>query len=376
MLTAPRRCAELPGVRDANEVTFEVPKATSTRARPAWRLRGGGQTFEVKGALRCGAAAGNDVVLAHPTVSRVHAELEAEADGVRVRDLGSTNGTRVNGVAVGDALAAPGMTVTFGEVALAVERLGDVQEPLSAQARFGPLVGASAPMRALFSTMEQVAASNATVLLQAESGCGKELVARALHDASPRKSGPWVVLDCAGVAPTLIESALFGHEKGAFTGANARKLGCFEEANGGTLFIDEIAELPLDQQPRLLRALESREVRRVGGNQPIPVDVRVIAATHVDLARAVNEGLFREDLYFRLAVIRLRIPPLRERLEDLPVLVRHLLVELTHDETKAEAMMSGMSGSSGSGSSRTGGAATCVSCATRSSARWRWRRAR
>ena len=135
---------------------------------------------------------------------------------------------------------------------------------------------------------------------------------------------------------------MFGHEKGAFTGATSRKAGVFEEANGGTLFIDEIAELPLEQQPRLLRALESREVKRVGGTRAVPVDVRVIAATHVDLARAVNEGTFREDLYFRLAVIRLRIPPLRERLEDLPLLVRHLMVQALSDEGRAEALIAGM----------------------------------
>jgi DNA-binding NtrC family response regulator len=198
-------------------------------------------------------------------------------------------------------------------------------------------------MRALFQTLGTVAGTSSTVLLQAESGCGKELVARALHDAGPRKAGPWVVLDCAGVAPSLIESELFGHEKGAFTGAVSRRAGCFEEAKGGTLFIDEIGELPLDQQPRLLRALESREIRRVGGTQALPVDVRVIAATHRDLAREVNRGSFREDLYFRLAVVRLRIPPLRERIEDLPLLVEHLIRQaLGPDEARVRAMLAGM----------------------------------
>ncbi|MBL8913737.1 MAG: sigma 54-interacting transcriptional regulator [Archangium sp.] len=326
-----------------DRLTIEVKQLPSSRAAPRWRFKGAGIDFTVDHAARVGAAKGNDLVLDAPTVSRVHAEVLAEPEGVRVRDLGSTNGTRVNGVSISEAVAEPGMKVQFGELALMVERTSQVEEPLAAAARFGRLVGHSAAMRALFHQLEKLAPSNTTVLLQAESGSGKELVARALHDASPRAGGPWVVLDCAGVAPTLLESALFGHEKGAFTGAVARKAGVFEEANGGTLFIDEIGELPLEQQPRLLRALESREVRRVGSSQPIPVDVRVIAATHVDLARAVNEGTFREDLYFRLAVIRLRIPPLRERIEDLPVLLRHLLQELTNDPKRVEAMVAGMS---------------------------------
>jgi len=320
-----------------------LPRA---RAVATWRLlRAKGEPVEVRAEpLRCGSNPGNDLVLDHPTVSRVHAELAAVEQGVRVRDLGSTNGTRVNGVTVAEAVAEPGMIVALGAVELKVAAAGGrVEQALSGSDRFGPLVGRSAAMRALFRTMGQVAPTQSTVLLQAESGCGKELVARAIHDAGPRREGPWVVFDCAGVAPSLIESALFGHEKGAFTGAVARRAGVFEEAQGGTLFIDEIGELPLDQQPRLLRALESREVRRVGGTQAVPVDVRVIAATHRDLAREVNRGLFREDLYFRLAVVRLRIPPLRERVEDLPVLVEHLVrLALGPDEAKVRAMLAGM----------------------------------
>jgi two-component system, NtrC family, response regulator GlrR len=328
---------------ETEEMHQPLPRA---RAVAAWRLRRArGEPVEVRAEpVRCGSNPGNDVVLDHPTVSRVHAELTAVEQGVRVRDLGSTNGTKVNGVTVVEAVAAPGMVVAFGAVELEVaESGGKVEQALSGSDRFGPLVGKSAPMRALFRTLGQVAATSSTVLLQAESGCGKELVARALHDAGPRKEGPWVVFDCAGVAPSLIESALFGHEKGAFTGAVSRRAGVFEEAQGGTLFIDEIGELPLDQQPRLLRALESREIRRVGGTQAIPVDVRVIAATHRDLAREVNRGLFREDLYFRLAVVRLRIPPLRERPEDLPLLVEHLVRQaLGPDEARAKAMLAGM----------------------------------
>jgi len=330
-------------MEEEERLTRRQNRLTPSRSVYAWRLKGTGISVDVSAPTRCGASSGNDLVLTDPTVSRVHAELRAEPEGVRVRDLGSTNGTRINGVGVVDALASPGMKVSFGDVTLTVESTQQRVEALATTTSFGGLVGQSAPMRALFRQMEQLAASPATVLLQAESGSGKELVARAIHQHSPRTSGPWVVLDCAGVAPNLLESALFGHEKGAFTGATARKPGCFEEARGGTLFIDEIAELPLDQQPRLLRALESREIRRVGGTQALPIDVRVIAATHVDLARAVNQGSFREDLYFRLAVVRLWIPPLRERLEDLPLLVRHLLEDITGDPTAADTMLDGMS---------------------------------
>jgi two-component system response regulator GlrR len=216
-------------------------------------------------------------------------------------------------------------------------------EPLEPVAQFGPLIGRSATMRALFKSLVRVAASNTTLLIQAESGTGKELAARAIHQASPRASKPYVVFDCGAVAPTLIESALFGHEKGAFSGATHRRLGCFEEAHGGTLFIDEVGDLPLELQPRLLRAIESREIRRVGGDKPVSVDVRVIAATHRDLAQGVNSGQFREDLYYRVAVVRLRIPPLRERLEDLKLLVEHLVRQaVPADDARATAMLNAL----------------------------------
>jgi DNA-binding NtrC family response regulator len=312
----------------------------------AWRLEVGGVAREVRvgEVLRCGSNPGNDLVLTQDTVSRIHAELSATPKGVRVRDLGSTNGSSINDVPVVDAIARPGMTISLGQARLTVGAAASpALEPLSPHDHFGPVVGRSEPMRALFKTLTSVAQTSTTVLLQAESGCGKELIANALHEASPRKGGPYVVFDCAGIAPSLVESALFGHEKGAFTGAVARRAGCFEEASGGTLFIDEVGELPLELQPRLLRALESRQVRRVGGSEPINVDVRVIAATHRDLPRMVNSGQFREDLYYRLAVVRLRLPPLRERLEDIPLLVERLLVRaLDGDVARAEAVMAAM----------------------------------
>ena len=321
-----------------------------THKVPAWEVvardasgREHRHLLQGNGTLRCGSHPAADVVLDDPTVSRLHAELSVEEGGVRLRDLGSTNGCTVGPLRVLDVVLPDGATAALGQSRLQVRAHAPASEPLHGAPRFGPLVGGSAVMRALFETLQKVAASPATVLVEAESGCGKELVARAVHEASPRRAGPLVVFDAAAVAPALVESALFGHEKGAFTGAVGRTVGCFEEADGGTLFIDELGELPLELQPRLLRALESREVRRVGGNEAVPVDVRIVAATNRDLAREVNEGTFREDLYYRLAVVRVRVPPLRERLDDLPVLVEHLMVQaLGGDTARARALVAGM----------------------------------
>lgn len=317
-----------------NETKLSTHRVRLTQQRRVaeWRLTRLDGTpaaaVRVGQALRCGSNPENDLVLTEDTVSRIHAELWGTPEGVRVRDLGSTNGSSINDVPVTEGVALPEAIISFGQSRLRVAAAPrETDEALSADERFGPLVGRSEVMRALFKTLSQVSLSHSTVLVQAESGCGKELVARALHEASPRKSGPYVVFDCAAIAPSLVESALFGHEKGAFTGAISRRAGCFEQASGGTLFIDEIGELPLELQPRLLRALESRQVRRVGSNDPIAIDARVIAATHRDLPKLVNAGQFREDLYYRLAVVRLRVPPLRDRLDDVPLLVEHLLVQ-------------------------------------------------
>lgn len=295
---------------------------------------GGFRRVELRDApIRVGTHPESDLLLYDKTASRAHAELRSTPAGVLVRDLGSTNGTTINGVRVTEALLESGMTAVCGATAISIENARDEVLPIP-QAGFGALVGASLPMRTLFRELARVAPTNATVLVEAESGCGKELLARSLHDASPRASSPFVVFDCASIAPNLIESALFGHERGAFTGATERKLGVFEEAHGGTLFLDEIGELPLELQPRLLRALEGREIRRVGGSQPIPVDIRVVAATNRDLLRETNARTFREDLYFRLAVVRLRIPPLRERLDDLPLLIEHLVKQQLGDDER------------------------------------------
>ncbi len=191
----------------------------------------------------------------------------------------------------------------------------------------GGLHGSSERMREVFAAIRRLARSRATVLIRGESGTGKELAARAIHELGPRAAGPFVAVHCGGIPDTLIESELFGHERGAFTDARERRIGRFEAADGGTLFLDEIGELSADVQAKLLRVLQERVVERLGGHEPIPVDVRVIAATHRDLERAIEEGRFREDLYYRIHVVPLRLPPLRERRGDVPQLAEHFLAQ-------------------------------------------------
>lgn len=276
--------------------------------------------------VRIGAGPGSDLKLDNQTVSSSHAEILATASGFRLKDLGSTNGTTIKGVRVYDALLQDGCLLGIGEVALEF-RLGKekISQPMSEATQMHGAVGTSPAMRAIFSRIDRVAKTDATVLIHGETGTGKEVIAWALYEASKRKEGPFVVLDCGGIAPTLIESELFGHEKGAFTGALQRRIGAFERASGGTLFLDELGELGLDLQPKLLRVLERREVQRLGGDKPTPIDVRILAATNRDLRGMVARGEFREDLYYRLAVVALELPPLRERKEDIAPLVDHFL---------------------------------------------------
>ena len=198
-------------------------------------------------------------------------------------------------------------------------------------------------MRRIYALIERVAPADATVLIQGETGTGKELVARTLHDESKRADGPYIAVDCGAITGSLIESELFGHARGAFTGAVNERAGALEAANGGTVFFDEIGELPMELQPKLLRCLETRRVRRVGDNHERPVDVRVIAATNQPLALNVNEGSFREDLYYRLAVVELELPPLRSRRDDVPALVRHFYRLYTGEESPPPDLVAGLS---------------------------------
>jgi transcriptional regulator with AAA-type ATPase domain len=254
--------------------------------------------------LLVGTAPGNDLVLADPTVSRQHIAVASGPRGFTLADLGSSNGTTVSGVRVERAFLKSGCAIGLGHSALRFEVESDpLRAPLSATDRFGRLLGRSSAMRRIFAVLPRLAASDATVLLEGETGTGKSLLADAIHQESARRSGPFVVVDCGAIAPSLIESELFGHERGAFTGATGTRVGAFESARGGTIFLDEVGELPLELQPKLLRALEDRVVKRVGGSEPIKLDVRVVAATHRDLKREVNRGTFRADLFYRLQVV-------------------------------------------------------------------------
>ena len=285
-----------------------------------------------------GSQADNDFVLHDDTVSRHHCRIVQEDAAWVLVDLGSTNGSFVNRVRVREAFLQPGCTVHLGQVELRFQAADEEVEIVpSHKERLGAAVGRSRKMREVFSVVEKIAPTGTTVVIEGETGTGKEVIAQEIHRLSPRSKGPLMVLDCGAVPPNLIESELFGHEKGAFTGAVMTRQGLFELAHGGTLFLDELGELPLDLQPKLLRALESREIRRVGGTRSIRVDVRIIAATNRDLEQEVAGGRFREDLFYRLSVVRLRLPPLRERAEDLPLLVRLLLGRLPANQKPAQA---------------------------------------
>jgi two-component system, NtrC family, response regulator GlrR len=280
-----------------------------------------------------------DLVLRDPSVSRFHCEITG-GDRPAIRDLGSRNGTVVNGVAVAQAPLTEGALLTLGGTQLRFQRSGVAARiALSERDRFGQMVGRSASMRAVFALCEQAAASDSTVLIEGETGTGKEATAEAIHRESTRRDGPFVVIDCGAIPPQLLESELFGHERGAFTGAVNTRRGAFQAASGGSIFLDEIGELGLDLQPKLLRALERREVKPVGANRYSPIDVRVLAATNRNLREEVTARRFRSDLYYRVAVLRVRIPPLRERKEDLGVLLEHLLQTLgAADRPEARAL--------------------------------------
>ncbi|MBI5507348.1 MAG: sigma 54-interacting transcriptional regulator [Deltaproteobacteria bacterium] len=279
--------------------------------------------------IRIGTSPGCQFSLTDPTVSGIHAELSRTRHGVLIRDLGSTNGTFIDDRRVQGVFVEGQTNVRLGNTELRMTPLSKASPvEIAADDRVGELVGSSMTMRAVFARLKRLAASDSTVLVTGETGTGKELAAGAIRDLSKRRSGPLVVVDCGALPANLIESELFGHERGAFTGAERTRPGAFERASGGTIFLDEIGELPLTLQPALLGILERRESRRVGGQQPIAVDVRVITATNRNLAEEVSRGAFRADLYYRLAVVELRLPPLREHPDDIPLLVEHFLGQL------------------------------------------------
>ena len=303
--------------------------AGSTKARVLhWFVRGGkaklpdGKEIAIDvEPVVVGREPGVQIVLDDPEVSAIHCELRGVDHGILVRDLGSTNGTYIGPTRVNEAVVTTGTELTIGRSRLLVEPTSKQRVDVGFADHFGPIVGGSPKMRRVFGILEKVAPTALSVLILGETGTGKELVAKAIHDASPRKDGPFVVVDCGSIPPTLAESLLFGHEKGAFTGAIERRKGALSEANGGTLFLDELGELPVDLQPKLLRALSERQVKRVGGSSFEPIDVRVLAATRRDLGTEMNAGRFRSDLYFRIAQVRIELPSLRERLQDLSMLV-------------------------------------------------------
>jgi DNA-binding NtrC family response regulator len=289
-----------------------------------------GKTLVLReGTYRVGKSLGQDLTLTDPAVSREHLRVEVLRTGVRFKDLGSSNGSYCRGMRFEVIEVKPGAVVRIGRTELQLSPIKEAA-PLrpSDNTSFGALVGESLAMRQVFGLLERAATGGADVLLQGETGTGKDLAAEGLHERGARKGKPFIVCDLAAMTPTLIESELFGHVRGAFTGALTDRAGAFERAHGGTIFLDEVGDLPLELQPRLLRALERRQVKRVGGDRYETVDVRVVAATHKRLDAEVAATRFREDLYHRLAMVTVALPPLRERLDDLPILVDTILKRL------------------------------------------------
>ena len=299
--------------------------------KPAKKARWSQATRFLQDTISIGSATANDFVIDDGSVSRHHARIELVDGALTLVDLDSTNGTSVGGVRVSQAFLPAKGSITLGDFEVQYRLGTDVDEvSLGQRTSFGEWVGQGTLARKLYSELEAYAASSATVLLTGESGTGKELLARGIHESSPRKDGPYVIVDCGALPRNLIESELFGHIRGAFTGAVSDRAGAFEQAHGGTVFLDEIGELDVALQPVLLRVLEQRSVKRVGSAEYTPVDVRVIAATNRDLHRQMANGEFREDLYYRLAVACAQVPPLRRRTEDIPLIIEHLLGQLRH----------------------------------------------
>lgn len=291
---------------------------------------GEGRVFPLnEGETTIGSDATSSIAVDDKTVSRRHCAIIRSENQLCIRDLHSTNGTAVDGVSVETAYLRPGMKLRVGNAVFSVE-VG--YAPLAAEEMrptgFRGLVGQSPQMRAIFSAREQLVNSNVTLLIHGETGTGKSALARSVHQASSRRDEPFIVFDCGAVSASLIESELFGHEKGSFTGADRQRVGAIEAAGSGMLFIDELTELPLDLQPKLLRALEEKQFCRVGSHEQRPVKCRIIAASQHDVWERCEAGKFRRDLYYRLAVVLVPLPPLRERKQDLKQIVDHLLLTM------------------------------------------------
>jgi DNA-binding NtrC family response regulator len=304
----------------------------STRARVLhWFVRGGvakaadGRSFPIDvDPVVVGRDSGVNISIDDPEVSAIHCELRAMDHGILVRDLGSTNGTFIGPTRIHEAVITTPTDIAVGATRITIEPSTKQRVDVGFADHFGPLVGTSPKMRRVFGILEKVAATPLSIVVLGETGTGKELLAKAVHDNSLRKGKPFVAVDCGTIPPALAEGILFGYEKGAVPGATEGRKGALAEAFEGTVFLDELGELPLDLQPKLLRALSEKQVKRVGGTASEPIDVRVLAATRRDLGAEMNAGRFRSDLYFRLAQVRIELPALRERLADLPFLVEDI----------------------------------------------------
>jgi DNA-binding NtrC family response regulator len=297
------------------------------------------------GRVLVGTSAACEIRLTDPSVSRRHLALDLTKGRVRVTDLGSTNGTFVEAIEVTDGYAAVGQTIGLGDTQLRVEPNEGAQTTQAAATSpdelgaFGSIIGSSAALRRLFPMCHRLAQTDVPVVIEGETGTGKEVLAESIHEQSRRAAAPFVVFDCTAVPPNLIEGELFGHERGAYTGAVTTRKGVFEEAHGGTLLIDEIGDLDLALQPKLLRAIERSQIRRIGGTEAITVDVRILAATRRDLDKEVAAGRFRDDLFHRLAVTRIELPPLRKRKSDIEGLARHFFTQLGYASALSSALV-------------------------------------
>jgi transcriptional regulator with PAS, ATPase and Fis domain len=292
----------------------------------------GREFFINRDVFTIGSGSHNELKIDDSTVSKRHCEIIVDESGYQIKDLNSTNGTQVQGVHVDSAHLAPGSEIKIGKVRIVFCPLQDSSDiPLSRNEAFGGMLGRSVPMRRIFYLAETYSPTDATIMITGETGTGKEILAEEIHNHSNRRDKQFMVIDCAAISKELIESELFGHVKGSFTGANVDRQGAFELADGGTVFLDEIGDLSPDLQPKLLRVLEKREIRRVGSNQMRKINVRIISATNRNLSTEVNDHRVREDLLYRLSVVQLEVPSLRHRRDDVPLMVKRFLTDLHGD---------------------------------------------